>query len=271
VIATTPSSSEIEAVMARTVFNVEPDAHFIPIPGLEPTTVSDGAGGTLTAVTGVLSSTVDGKGHLVFFWHNDGFVGWSLDHRVFTAEVKSNGDTAIEVDYRWLRPGEAVACCASGFQAVTYRWNGTSVQPDVKLSAEIGSGLSEVHVVSAAPEILARAVPEWNGTLSFREDGSLAADGFDAWLGAHSTASAEAAARTLLGTTDGSAETTSSDDAAIVVLTVEVADDDSVAGTRFEMTFDVKDNRPISLVRASWAQRCARGGETDIFLPRPCP
>ena len=125
--------------------------------------------------------------------------------------------------------------------------------------------------VSAASELFTRAVAEWNGTVSFRDDGTVAADGFDAWLAAHSPASAEVAARALLAAADGSAKTSAVDGVATVVLTIDVVGDDSVAGIRYTVAFDVEDNRPVSLVRASWAQRCARGSDADSFRPRACP
>jgi hypothetical protein len=134
-----------------------------------------------------------------------------------------------------------------------------------------GAATPSARSVSAASEVFARAVPEWNGTASFRDDGTVAADGFDVWLAAHSLTGAEAAARVLLGAADGSATTTDGEGAATVVLTIDVVGDDSVDGTRYDVTFELKDNRPVSFVRATWVQKCARGNDTSLYLPRACP
>src|SRR5205807_608304 len=72
-----PNRAAIEAVMARTVEVNNPSEKFAPFG--DTVTVDDGAGGGFLAAGGLRNPSGDGSGQLVFFWHNDAFVGWNID------------------------------------------------------------------------------------------------------------------------------------------------------------------------------------------------
>ncbi|HET9017559.1 MAG TPA: LppP/LprE family lipoprotein [Thermomicrobiaceae bacterium] len=122
-----PSPSSIASVMARTVESNDPTEHFTPV---APLAVDDGQGGVLTAVVGTRYPTADGYGQLVFFWHNQSFLGWdSSTESVAIAKLTSPAPGVIAVTYVHYAPSDPLCCPSLAPVTVTYSWNGTVLQP----------------------------------------------------------------------------------------------------------------------------------------------
>lgn len=94
-----PSRTQIEAVMRRTVEVTDHSEHFATLGRLVAVTVSNGQGGTLTAVLGTRSPTADGYGQLVFFWHNGRFIGWDSRESIALVGIEPAGTRAVRVKY----------------------------------------------------------------------------------------------------------------------------------------------------------------------------
>lgn len=122
-IASKPSQAEITRDMQDTTLVAEPLEHFIPAG--QPTTVSDGSGGHLTAAVGTIIPTTDGNGQLVFFWHNTHFVGWDATAQSMEIiSLHAIGVGRFRVIYSNYAPNDP-ACCPSRLPvSVVYRWRG---------------------------------------------------------------------------------------------------------------------------------------------------
>ena len=121
-----PSRAEIKAVMRRTVEATDHGEHFATLGRLVAVTVSDGHGGTLTAVLGTRSPTADGYGQLVFFWHNGRFIGWdSPRESVALVSLEPAGTRAVRVKYAHYSNKDPFCCPSLAPVAVTYRWSGS--------------------------------------------------------------------------------------------------------------------------------------------------
>src|SRR5260370_37574120 len=72
-----PMSSEISQILSRTVETADPSESFAPSSpaDIAPVTVSDGQGGTLTAVAAIRNPPADGQEGLLFFWDNSEVLG----------------------------------------------------------------------------------------------------------------------------------------------------------------------------------------------------
>ena len=101
----TPSRTQIEAVMRRTVEVTDHSEHFATLGRLFAVTVGDGRGGTLTAVLGTRSPTADGYGQLVFFWHNGRFIPWADATIHVLSHVVSYGSSVFEGIRCYATPG----------------------------------------------------------------------------------------------------------------------------------------------------------------------
>src|SRR5258707_8130103 len=82
-----PMSSEISQILSRTVETADPSESFAPSSpaDIAPVTVSDGQGGTLTAVAASLKPPAAGHGALVFFLHDNEVLGLGGRHAALTA------------------------------------------------------------------------------------------------------------------------------------------------------------------------------------------
>jgi hypothetical protein len=129
-----PTPEDVAATMRHTTLEDDPDQYFVPFD--TPITISDGAGGTLTAIIGGHVNSADGGGQLVFFLHNDAFLGWDKDHEGFKVSVQAGDGAAFRVSYVYLRDGEP-ACCPTGTVDVVYAWDGLQIVPDRDLPPEI--------------------------------------------------------------------------------------------------------------------------------------
>jgi hypothetical protein len=77
--AAAPSAAQIKARLRHTIEVGTPGEYFRPLG--RPLTIKDGRGtGTLTAVVGGRYPTADGLGQVVFFWHNQVFIGLSANY-----------------------------------------------------------------------------------------------------------------------------------------------------------------------------------------------
>jgi hypothetical protein len=123
-----PSIREISLELNRTVEIADKTTHFSA--NDQPGTVSDGAGGWLTALIGVRFPTADGKGELVFFWHNTTFVGLDThteSERIISVSASASGAFAVRyVHYALTDP----LCCPSlAPVTIEYRWSGHAMAP----------------------------------------------------------------------------------------------------------------------------------------------
>ena len=123
---TTPSVTEIAFEMSRTVESGSNTEHFTPGP---TTGILDGSGGTLTAAVGVRFPTADGYGQLVFFWHNDDFLGWNATQETISIEqIESPASGVFDVTYAQYAPTDPMSSPSLPPVTIAYRWNGSSLE-----------------------------------------------------------------------------------------------------------------------------------------------
>lgn len=142
--------------MRHTVLANDPASFFIPPPGnpLEIIYTPDGQGGWLAAAIGALAPggfpSADGKGHLVFFFHNNKFVGW--DAAAMSTSIKNlttTGNGIFKVTYAHYAPDDPLCCPSLPDREILYCWNSQSksftasaLPPDV----EDGTGNRVVYL-----------------------------------------------------------------------------------------------------------------------------
>lgn len=119
-----PTSQQIAAQIANTHEVAYPNEGFS---GGSPVTVSDGTGGYLTAVPAGRTPSADGHGWLVFFWHNQTFLGWDTNKETWNVTVQSEGTNAIQATYPDYAPGDPACCPSLPPVTITYSWNGTGL------------------------------------------------------------------------------------------------------------------------------------------------
>jgi len=90
--------------------------------------VADGSGGMLTAVSG-FDQSVNHPPCLVFFWHDDSFIGTDSTQAHMGCVLVHGGNGTFVVDYEVFAPTDPL-CCPSGADDVTYTWNGRSFAPN---------------------------------------------------------------------------------------------------------------------------------------------
>jgi hypothetical protein len=125
-----PSGAEIVDILSRTI---EPGIEKTFTPVGDPLTISDGAGGYLTAVKGMRSTngTADSTRWLVFFWHNDMFLGWdTAGTSMLILEISSPQDGAFAVTYANYAFDDPTCCASLPPVAVTYQWDGSRLVAD---------------------------------------------------------------------------------------------------------------------------------------------
>src|SRR4051794_8387158 len=91
-----PTAKQIAAQVATTHEVDFPDEGFT---AELPTTVGDGGAGFLTAVPALRSPSADGHGWLVFFWHNQTFLGWDTDQETWNVGVEAATPRSIQATY----------------------------------------------------------------------------------------------------------------------------------------------------------------------------
>ncbi len=123
-----PALRDISLTMSRTVERGNTSTHFSAFG--DPVTVTDGAGGLLTAVVGVRFPTADGYGRLVFFWHGASFLGWNSIYESIVVSVDAAGPATFALTYPHFAPGDPVCCPSLPAVKIMYRWNGSALVPD---------------------------------------------------------------------------------------------------------------------------------------------
>lgn len=129
-----PSKEEIRFVLAHTFLfpswqGGTPESFG---PSSQPVTVPDGKGGFLTAVVGTWKGSADGGGQLVFFWHNDRFLGIDSDYLSLFPRLTPAG-TRIAVTYpHWPEHMSFVDFSNKANElpgpTVYFWWNGTRLE-----------------------------------------------------------------------------------------------------------------------------------------------
>jgi len=116
----------ISEAMRRTVFVDDPESCFISTGDTVYT--PDGEGGWLAATVGAYAPkglpSADGYGHLVFFFHNNEFIGWdSVYMSVCIKNVEAAGTDVFKVTYANYAPNDAMCCPSLPDKVVFYQWN----------------------------------------------------------------------------------------------------------------------------------------------------
>jgi hypothetical protein len=118
----------ITAAMRRTVEVDFPSEHFKP--SGEVASTRDGAYGTLIAAVGIRTPTADGKGQLVFFFHNDAFVGWDADREAMSVfRIEAAGPRSFKLTYANYGANDPLIGASLPPAVVTYTWNGHRMGP----------------------------------------------------------------------------------------------------------------------------------------------
>lgn len=127
--AAAPTATEIAQILTRTVETANPSTHFAD--PSSPVTTSDGHGGTLTAVSARRTPAADSHGSLVFFWHNDRFVGWDSNEEAMTTRTIAAAEPGtFAVTYANYAGSDAACCPSLAPVTISYRWDGTRLQPN---------------------------------------------------------------------------------------------------------------------------------------------
>lgn len=90
------------------------------------TVASDGRGGSLTAIVGLRRPSADGKGELVFFFHNRRFLGW--DARRTSISIyppRAAGSRRFSIRYVHYARTDALCCPSLRPVTIHYRWTGS--------------------------------------------------------------------------------------------------------------------------------------------------
>ena len=125
-----PTAQQIAAQIAKTHETTDPSEGFI---GSSPVTVSDGSGGYLTAVSALRNPSADGHGALIFFWHNQTFLGWDTNEETWNVMVRANSADAIEATYADYAPGNPACCPSLPPVTITYSWSGAGFAQSRKI------------------------------------------------------------------------------------------------------------------------------------------
>jgi LppP/LprE lipoprotein len=125
--AAAPSSAQITARMRHTIEIGTKGEYFRPVG--KPLTIKDGRGtGTLTAVIGGRFPTADGKGQIVFFWHNAAFDSPAADYETTSvAKLASPGIGAFDITYVRYKSTDPTCCPSLKPVKVTYGWSSSNM------------------------------------------------------------------------------------------------------------------------------------------------
>lgn len=127
--ASSPYSDFVVTAMTRTVEVDFPSEHFMPSGDLIST--PDGAGGTLQAIFGIRTLTADGKGGLVFFFHDHSFIGWDASQEAIAAlGLEAAGPRSFKVTYANYAATDPLAGASLPPAVITYTWDGNRMTPE---------------------------------------------------------------------------------------------------------------------------------------------
>ncbi len=111
-------------------------------------TVSDGSGGTLTAVPVARFPSADGYGQLVLFWHDRTLIGSdrlaalpNLGEESSQLQIVAWGTDYVTVRFWRYRPQDPMYKPSLPPADVTYRWNGSGLQASAAVPQDSGDGL----------------------------------------------------------------------------------------------------------------------------------
>jgi LppP/LprE lipoprotein len=91
-------------------------------------TIPDGAGGTITAQSGLRTDSADAHGWVVFFFQNNRFLGWDSVYESLTSALTSNVGHRFAVRYRVYRSTDPLCCPSLPDVVVHYRWDGHRIR-----------------------------------------------------------------------------------------------------------------------------------------------
>jgi hypothetical protein len=119
----TPSLQEISLEMSSTVEANIHSEHFTAWG--KPMTVPDGHGGALTAVVGLRWPSADGYGQLLFFWHNQRFLGWDARYEsIGIGPLRSGGAGVVRARFTRYAAHDPLCCPSLKPEWISFRWDG---------------------------------------------------------------------------------------------------------------------------------------------------
>ena len=90
----------------------------------------DGAGGEIRAIVGIRTPTADGKGQLVFFFHDRSFIGWDASQEAISVlHLEAAGPRAFKVTYANYAATDPLVGASLPPAVITYSWDGRRVVP----------------------------------------------------------------------------------------------------------------------------------------------
>jgi hypothetical protein len=131
-----PALSQYEIVleMSRTVEASDPSVSFLPDKTI---TTSDGNGGWITAVHGTRNPSADGYGQLIFFWHNNQFIGWDATYTSISTDIAGFGPGYFVISYAHYAENDSMCAPSLPNVNITYTWNGKSFTSSGSLPTNI--------------------------------------------------------------------------------------------------------------------------------------
>ena len=136
-----PTAAQIDAQLAKTHEAETPGTTFST--GGPAVTVADGAGGYLTAVPALRNPSADGHGWLLFFWHNQTFLGWDTNRETWNVDARADG-TTIGATYPRYASNDPACCPSLAPITISYHWNGERLAQDQPLPSGAIVGISVV-------------------------------------------------------------------------------------------------------------------------------
>jgi LppP/LprE lipoprotein len=154
-----PTATQIAAQAARTREINAPSERFVASP---PITVADGSGGLLTAVDSIRDPSADGHGGLIFFWHNQTFLGWDTNLETWNHTIRAI-DGGIEATYANHAPNDAACCPSLDPVTISYRWtNGQFAQSrPLPAGAVVGIRITNVEPTGDGTSDARSACQQW--------------------------------------------------------------------------------------------------------------
>jgi hypothetical protein len=176
--STAPTLAAIRAVLHNAHELGTPSEH-LSLMG-KPVTVSDGAGGTLTAVAAVRFPTADGYGQYVLFWHDATLVGSQnltplprLGPEAVQLRIVRSGPDRITIKFARYKKTDPLYAPSLPPGYVTYAWKKGRLVASGPVPTGTGNGLAMVLGNPPTPAITWQFLPA--GTLSQGVGASVAA------------------------------------------------------------------------------------------------
>lgn len=131
----------IDATLKSTVEVTSPNEGFtVTTP---PVVISDGKAGTITAVVGTRTPSADGLGQVVFFFHNNDFIGVDSNIESFQVEnLLGSGTGEFTITYANYQASDPTGAPSLPPITFTYSWNGTCMVPSGQRPSGVGNSTS---------------------------------------------------------------------------------------------------------------------------------